>query len=223
MPRASPAALVQTLGGKGAMSGKNIIVQGIDAAQLADAVKGSYKPMDRARKPVQIFSRMDPPNLPISMRISESRNGVVTFSKIALDGPKAALNSTGNVNLPAWTVDLKNTMTVKNTDIPAFDFTIRGPLDNPINSGDDIINTYLQKKLEAKATKLIEDKLNGNWVTSSTSFWGLVRLQLRHRLLIHLQLLRSTLDSTAEQPAADPNNKAAAKEAVKALQGLLGR
>lgn len=213
---ASPAALVQTLGGKGAMSGKNIIVQGIDAAQLADAAKGSYKPMDRAGSLFKSFQNGSTEFTDFNADFG-IQNGVVTFSKIAFDGPKAALNSTGNVNLPAWTVDLKNTMTVKNTDIPAFDFTIRGPLDNPINSGDDIINTYLQKKLEAKATKLIEDKLNGKLGDKLNKFLGTGTGSGTAPAPAS-----STPDSTTGQPAANPN-KAAAKEAVKALQGLLGQ
>lgn len=227
---ASPAALVQTLGGKGAMSGKNIIVQGIDAAQLADAAKGSYKPMDRAGSLFKSFQNGSTEFTDFNADFG-IQNGVVMFSKIAFDGPKAALNSTGNVNLPAWTVDLKNTMTVKNTDIPAFDFTIRGPLDNPINSGDDIINTYLQKKLEAKATKLIEDKLNGKLGDKLNKFLGTgtgsgtgtgAAPAPASSADPSAAPAASTPDSTAEQPAADPN-KAAAKEAVKALQGLLGR
>lgn len=157
---ASPYALVQTLGGKGSVNGKNIIVKGIDAAQLADAARGSYKPLERAGS---LFQSFQSGQTEFSTFNSDFviQSGVVNFSKILFDGDKATLSSTGNANLPAWTIDLKNTMTVKNTDIPPFDFSIRGPLDNPINSGGDIVNNYLKKKFEKKAVEFLEKKLDG--------------------------------------------------------------
>ncbi len=203
---ASPAALVQTLGGKGTANGKNIIVQGVDAAQLAATAKGSYKPLERAGSLFQTFQSGSTEFSDFNSEFA-IQNGIVNFSKIYFDGPKATLNSTGNVNLPKWTVDLKNTMTVKDTDIPPFDFAIRGPLDNPMNSGGDVINNYLQNKLQKKATKLIENKLG--------------------------KLLGVPSDAPAPaEPAIDgsaatapqPNAKEqAAQEAVKALQGLFGK
>lgn len=203
---ASPAALVQTLGGKGTANGKNIIVQGVDAAQLAATAKGSYKPLERAGSLFQTFQSGSTEFSDFNSEFA-IQNGIVNFSKIYFDGPKATLNSTGNVNLPAWTVDLKNTMTVKDTDIPPFDFSIRGPLDNPINSGGDIINNYLQNKLQKKAAKLIEDKLGKLLGVPSNA---------------PAPAEPATDGSVA--PAPQPTAKEqAAQEAVKALQGLFGK
>jgi len=154
----SPAALVQTLGGNGTLSGQNLVVKGIDAAQLAMAAKGSYKPLDRAGTLFGSFGQGQTEFTTFESAFA-IQNGVVNFSKIDFDGPKATLQSTGNVNLPQWTVDLKNTMTVKNTDIPPFEFTVKGPLDNPAKAGGDVIENYLRGKLEKKATKLIEKQL----------------------------------------------------------------
>lgn len=154
----SPAALVQTLGGEGTMTGENLIVKGVDAAQLAQAAKGSYKPLDRAGTLFGSFGQGQTEFTTFESAF-DIQSGVVNFSRINFDGPKATLQSTGNVNLPLWTVDLKNTMTVKGTDIPPFEFTVKGPLDNPAKAGGDVIENYLRSKLEKKATKLIEKQL----------------------------------------------------------------
>ncbi len=217
---ASPAALVQTLGGDGNINGKNIVVEGIDAAQLADAAKGSYKPLERAGSLFQSFQSGQTEFTDFNSEFTIS-NGVVNFSKVLFDGPKATLNSTGNVNLPKWTVDFKNSMTVKDTDIPPFDFTIRGSLDNPINSGGDIINNYLQKKLEKKATKFIEDKLGGKL----NKLLGVPDAEPATDVPVD-PATAEPIDGTALPQQQDPQTnlkKEAAKEAVKALQGLFGR
>lgn len=207
---ASPYALVQTLGGKGAIAGKNIIVQGIDAAQLADAARGSYKPLERAGSLFKSFQNGQTEFTDFNTDFA-IQSGVVNFSKILFDGPKATLSSTGNVNLPAWTVDLKNSMVVKNTDIPPFDFAIRGPLDKPINSGGDVVNNYLRSKFEKKATDFIEKKLGGKL----DKFLGGGASGTTDT---------PTGDDTDAAPTTQPSiEQEAAKEAVKALQGLFGR
>jgi hypothetical protein len=216
---ASPAALVQTLGGNGTMNGKNIIVQGVDAAQLASTAKGSYKPLERAGSLFQTFQSGSTEFTDFNSEFT-IQNGVVNFSKIFFDGPKATLNSVGNVNLPRWTVELKNTMTVKGTDIPSFDFSIRGPLDNPINSGGDVINNYLQNKLQKKATKLLEDKLGkflGGGQTEAAPATEVAPVDVP---------VDGVVDgAVAPAPVVQkPNAKEqAAQEAVKALQGLFGK
>lgn len=225
---ASVANLVQTLGGNGTMDGKNIIVKGVDAAQLATAAKGSYKPLERAGSLFQSFQGGQTEFTDFNSEFA-IQSGIVNFSKIYFDGPKATLNTTGNVNLPKWTVDLKNTMTVKDTDIPSFDFTIRGPLDNPANSGGDIINNYLQNKLEKKATKLLEEKLGGKLgallgggSTTTTTDTPAADAPLTDTTTTSDPAATPTADEGTTAPAETDKQKAA-KEAVKALQGLFGK
>ena len=225
---ASVANLVQTLGGNGTMDGKNIIVKGVDAAQLATAAKGSYKPLERAGSLFQSFQGGQTEFTDFNSEFA-IQSGIVNFSKIYFDGPKATLNTTGNVNLPKWTVDLKNTMTVKDTDIPPFDFTIRGPLDNPANSGGDIINNYLQNKLEKKATKLLEEKLGGKLgallgggSTTTTTDTPAADAPLTDTTTTSDPAATPTAGEGATAPAETDKQKAA-KEAVKALQGLFGK
>lgn len=212
----SPAALIQTLGGDGSVNGQNIVVKGVDAAKLAETAKGSFKPLERAGSLFQSFQSGQTEFTDFNS-VFAIQNGIVNFTKVYFDGPSATLSSTGNVNLPKWTVDFKNTMTVKGTDIPPFDFSIRGPLDNPINSGGDLINNYLQKKLEKKATKFIEDKLGG-------------KLNKLLGVPETTDVAPAPVDGTVDpsipvdaQPTQPNIKEEAAKEAVKALQGLFGK
>jgi hypothetical protein len=228
---ASVANLVQTLGGNGTMNGKNIIVKGIDAAQLATAAKGSYKPLDRAGSLFQSFQDGQTEFTDFNSDFT-IQSGIVNFSKIYFDGPKATLNTTGNVNLPKWTVDFKNSMTVKDTDIPPFDFTIKGSLDNPANSGGDIVNNYLQNKLEKKATKLLEGKLGGKLgallgggsaaTTTDTPATDAPVTPSTDGVTSDPATSTPSADQGTTAPAETDKQKAA-KEAVKALQGLFGK
>lgn len=215
---ASVANLVQTLSGNGALAGQNIIVKGVDAAQLATAAKGSYKPLDRAGSLFQSFQNGQTEFSEFHSDFAIQR-GIVNFNKIYFDGPKATLNTIGTVNLPDWTVDLKNKMTVKETDIPPFDFTIKGSLDNPINSGGDIINQYLQKKLEKKATKLLEDKLGGKL----GELLGGVSPQKESAQETTKETTGGNEGSPETSTPPPTDKEEAAKEAVKALQGLFGK
>lgn len=154
----SPAALVYALSGKGAINGNNIVVKGVDAAKLVEAAKGSYKPLERAGSLLGSFKDGQTSFTDFDAAFTIA-NGIVTFSQIKLDGPQALLTSTGNVNLPRWTIDLKNNMTVKNSEVPPFDFAISGPLDNPLQTGGSVIEGFLRQKAQAKVEKLITDKL----------------------------------------------------------------
>lgn len=222
---ASVANLVQTLGGNGSMNGKNLIVKGVDAAQLATAAKGSYKPLDRAGSLFQSFQGGQTEFTDFNSDFT-IQSGIVNFGKIYFDGPKATLNTTGNVNLPDWTVNLKNTMTVKDTDIPPFDFTIKGSLDNPANSGGDIINNYLQKKLEKKATKLLEDKLGGKLgelLGGGAAAKGATGSTTQDTAPATGEAATVPDDGGVSSAPAENDKQKAAKEAVKALQGLFGK
>lgn len=155
----SPAALVQTLNGAGSITGENIIVKGIDAAQLATAARGSFKPLERAGSLFGSFANGQT-QFATFESLFTAQNGVVNFSKILFDGDQASLNSTGTVNLPQWWIELNNSMAVKNTDIPPFDFTIKGPLDSPTQAGGAAIENYLRGKLQNKLDKVIDKQIN---------------------------------------------------------------
>lgn len=155
----SPAALVQTLNGAGSITGENIIVKGVDAAGLATAARGSFKPLERAGSLFGSFANGQT-QFSTFESLFTAQNGVVNLSKILFDGDQASLNSTGTVNLPQWWIELNNSMTVKNTDIPPFDFTIKGPLDSPTQAGGAAIENYLRGKLQNKLDKVIDKQIN---------------------------------------------------------------
>lgn len=246
----SPAALVQSLSGEGNVNGQNIIVNGVDAGKLAEAARGSFKPLARAGSLYGSFqagsTKFD--TLKVAFDIS---SGIVRFSKINLDGPTSTIESTGNLNLPRWTVDLSNKMTVKNTDIPPFEFKIAGPMDSPIQTGGSIIENYLKQRATQKVEKVIskelEKRLGGDVGGALGGLLG-IKKQEQPQPQQPTETAPEQVTEPAQQPASpapvdnaqpepttnqapsdainniisDPKN-IKTDDAVKALEGLLGQ
>lgn len=211
---ASPNALVNALSGNGSMNGSDIIIKGIDVAKLAETAKGSFKPLERAGS---LFNTFQSGQTQFDTFVTNFgiQNGVVNFSELKFDGPNAMIAGVGNVNLPRWTIDLKNTVTVKGTDIPPFDLTIRGPLDNPLQAGGNIIEGYLRDKATRKVEKLIGKELEKRFG---------IPLGGNEAAAPAETAPASGADGAATAaPAAEEKKATPEEEAVKALQGLFGR
>lgn len=225
----SPAALVQTLGGKGTITGENIVVKGVDAAQLGMAAKGSYKPLERAGTMFGSFGDGQTEFTTFDSAF-DIQNGIVNLTKSIFDGPKATLSSVGTINVPLWTIDLKNTMTVKDTDIPPFDFTVKGPLDAPTKAGGSVIEDYLRGKVNKKVNKLLEKQLGkllgAPEQTGGTAPAGTAPATDNGAAITDPSAAAPSGAEAAEPaPAPAPkNNKDAVKqEALKALGNFLGQ
>lgn len=230
---ASPAALVYALSGKGSADGKNLIVKGVDAAKLAEAARGSYKPLERAGSLFASFKDGQTSFTDFNAAFTIT-NGVVNFSGINFDGPQATLKSTGNVNLPRWTIDLKNNMTVKNSDLPPFDFSITGPLDQPLQTGGSVIEGLLRDRIREKITEKYGDKINEK--LNEIGLPGLLGAPKKTETVQPEAPAAETPAAVpapadeATAPAAAPVKKTKEQErteqieqGVKALQGLFGQ
>lgn len=157
----SMAALVFDLSGKGDLSGSNIVLEGVDLPRFARALSDETRPGDSLQglwkgATTGGTTRFD--TLSGNYDIDE---GIITFRKLLLDGPQAAIDTTGAVNLPRWTIDLKNHITLKEgKEIPPFDVSISGPLDNPANTfGAGLMQDYFARKINRKVGKLLQDRL----------------------------------------------------------------
>ncbi|MGE4313063.1 MAG: AsmA family protein [Pseudobdellovibrionaceae bacterium] len=155
---ASMASLISNLNGNAKLNGQNVIIKGIDAAGFATAMGGSFKPVDRASELLgatlykgQTEFTTITGNFPIN-------SGIVSFTPLTLDGPKAMFDVTGKVNLPAWTIDAVNKITIKNSDVPPFELKIAGSLSNPTKAASSVLENYLQQRLKAKATDYLQEK-----------------------------------------------------------------
>lgn len=219
---ASPAALINALNGKGSIDGRNIIVKGIDAAQLAETAKGSFKPLDRAGSLFQSFqggqTQFDTMDVGFNVQ-----NGGVTFNPLKLDGPRALIaGKAGNVSLPRWTMDLTTTVTVKDTDIPPFDLTLRGPLDNPSQLGSNVIEDYLRGKAQKKLEKVIGKELEKRFGIPFGQAEPTAPSDVAPATGADGDAVAPPASDTAA-PAPEPERKQSKEEkAIRALQGLLG-
>lgn len=157
----SPAAFVSDLRGGGTVTGQNIVLEGLDLARFGRALSDDTKPGDSLLglwKGTTSGGSTQFDTLDGQYNIQE---GIVNITKLALDGPKAAIGTTGQVDLPRWTIATKHNIAVKEpADIPPFDIEIRGPLDNPAQTfGQGALQNYFSRKLNRKLESLITDKL----------------------------------------------------------------
>ena len=163
----SANALVNALGGKANLEGREVVMEGFDLARLARALSADIKPGDSVQN-LMAGVRGGTTEIDTIDGQYDIQSGIVNITSMAMDGPAANITSRGNVNVPKWTIDTVHTITLKDAtdDVPAFDVAIKGPLDNPGNTfGKGIINDYLQRKIQRKlakeAEKFIGDKVDG--------------------------------------------------------------
>lgn len=161
----SAAALVYDLGGQGTVNGSDIILNGVDVTRFARALSDETKPGDSllglwkgsVKGGSTQFDTLDG-----NYVIAE---GVVDIRKLDLDGPKANIATTGNINLPKWTLATRHKITVKPqgdvpSDVPPFEMSFSGSLDNPAQTfGQGVLQDYLNRKVSRKIEGLINKKL----------------------------------------------------------------
>ncbi len=158
----SPAALIFGLKGKGTSTGKDLVFDGFDLARVSRTLiqpSSSLKEnvvslLDSSMAGGQTaFSTLDG-----SFTITE---GVINFDKLLLTGDAATVNTTGNVNLPLWTVDLENSIKLAEpADAPALKTSFRGPLDNPGKTfGRSALDSYVGNQLQKAIGDAVMDKL----------------------------------------------------------------
>ena len=155
----SPAALVNSLSGKGGVVGREMLLTGFDLARFARAMSSETKPGDTVLGVWKSttnggstqFDTMDG-----EFSISE---GIVNISSLKMDGPKAYISTTGKINIPQFTVETTHDITVKDQDIPEFSINISGPLNNPAQTfGQGVLNDYIARKVNRKLQDILSDK-----------------------------------------------------------------
>ncbi len=157
----SPHALISGLTGKANVNGKNIVMKGFDLAQIGLAFVDTGKPMDRLSSIVTGATAGGETRFDTVVGAYNIAQGIVTINNMAMDGPAANIKSTGNVNLPLWTIDTVHAMTFKQAkDAGTFNVNIKGPLDNPGNTfGKGLFNDVLTRRLQQKAVEKLPDVL----------------------------------------------------------------
>ncbi|PCI56188.1 MAG: hypothetical protein COB36_05250 [Alphaproteobacteria bacterium] len=162
---ASPAALIHDLGGQGEVTGRDIVLDGVDVERFARALSEDSKAGDTilglwngAKKGGT--SRFD--TLDGAFTIKE---GVVHLNKMDLNGARTAVETRGIINLPNWTLATKHKIIVKGTedapsDVPPFEISFNGSLDNPAQTfGQGLLQDYLNRKIQRKFNEFLSKKL----------------------------------------------------------------
>lgn len=162
----SPAALILDLAGKGTVNGSNIILEGFDVARFARALSDESKPGDSLLGLWKGATKGGTTNFETLDGNFVINEGIVTIEKMDLDGQKAQIATTGNINLPNWTLSTKHKITLKPTedvpsDVPPFEMAFSGSLDNPAQTfGQGLLNDYLNRKISRKFENILKDQLD---------------------------------------------------------------
>ncbi len=162
--------LINSLNGTGTINGTDITIRGINVADMARALGSSSSVGTQAKALFSSGIRGGSSEFKTLTGAFEVEKGVVDFSKLELNGDDAVVSTVGIVSLPAWTLDMKSSvqLVVNGTNEagepieppPPFEISYRGSLSNPGSSfAQNAIEGYLNKKISAKANKLIQDKL----------------------------------------------------------------
>lgn len=151
--------LVTGLAGQGAVTGQNILLEGMDLTRFARALSEESKPGDSLLNLWKGTTGQGSTAFDTLDGAFVMNKGVARLEKLDLDGPKASITTKGDVDLPDWRVRTAHTITLKDRDdIPPFTINIDGPLDNPAQTfGRGAINDYLSRKIGRKLNKLIDD------------------------------------------------------------------
>lgn len=158
----SPSALVFSLSGKGTATGSDLVMEGFDLARMSRTLA---QPSSSGTENIQnllgatmsggstAFDKLD--------GAFTIREGVITLSKMDLIGKDANIITTGNVNLPLWTIDMKSAVKLAEPeDAPTLDFVFRGPLDSPGQTfGRSVLDGYLRQKFVAPLQDKLQNKL----------------------------------------------------------------
>src|SRR6185503_2739601 len=103
----SPAELIFDLHGQGKASGENFVFEGFDLARLSRTLAQPSSSMKEnftgLLNNAMAGGTTSFDKLAADFVISQ---GVITFSELALTGKQANVTSTGNINLPLWTIDM---------------------------------------------------------------------------------------------------------------------
>ncbi|MEM7650913.1 MAG: AsmA family protein [Pseudomonadota bacterium] len=209
---ASQSALVSSLNGAANLNGANVIMRGFDLAGLAGALMESNKPLPRIQEILSSSTRSGETAFEIINGAYAIQNGVVSITNMAMDGPEAAINSTGSVSVPRWSIDTNHKITLKNApDVAPFDVAIKGPLDNPANTfGSGLFDTFVRQKLQQKAVEKLPDLLGDGATETLQQFGILPRRQQQPPAA-------ETEPASGDAPAAN-DNAASAQESAQQPQ-----
>lgn len=161
----STKALVHTLSGQGHVNGRDIVLDGVDVTKFARALSDKSKPGDSlvglwkgtTSGGRSVFETLD--------GIFTIKDGIVSLTKMDLDGAQSAIQTRGQIDLPKWTLATKHKIIVKGTedvpsDVPEFEISFNGSLDNPAQTfGQGLLQDYLNRKVQNKLNKILSDKL----------------------------------------------------------------
>jgi len=169
------AAMIYDLSGSALLNGKAITVHGLDIKRFARALSAESKTGDSVLGLWKSASSGGSTYFDTLDGQFSIKEGIININKLDLDGPQAYLQTSGNVNLPKWSLSTKHKISVKTevegeAEIPSFEIGFSGPLDNPSQTfGQGLLKDYLNRKINRKINDILTDAIGGSRERSNDS------------------------------------------------------
>lgn len=154
----SQAALVKSLEGEIKANGRNIVIRGVDIQKLAASFSGSFNAMSAITGVLNSTLNGGATRFDVLQATMPINDGVVTMSPVFLDSALTKFDVTGRVDLPAWYMDVKTDIVIKEpADAPKLNMVFRGPIDQPVRSvAETAVQDYLKRKLSKKLDSFLQ-------------------------------------------------------------------
>ena len=162
----SIAAFIYGLNGDGSIDGDDITIKGIDVADLSRAASRTDSLGRQAEALFKTGIRGGSSEFDKLTGEFTIREGVVNFDPLLLAGKDADVTTTGDVSLPAWTIDMRSAIQLhvdSDAEVPPpIEVSYRGSLSNPSTSfAQEAIQNFISQKVQSKVQDLIKDKVDG--------------------------------------------------------------
>lgn len=168
----SPAALIFDLEGDGKVFSDGVIIHGLDLQKLSDALSNPSSSLgeniDNLLGSATSKGTTEFDGFEAGYKVNE---GIVTVAPFALNTPAATVTSGGTINLPLWTIDMKNTVKLTEPkDAPPIEVMFTGPLDKPLKSfGEDILERYIESLIKNKVEEVLFETMIKKGILSPTA------------------------------------------------------
>lgn len=153
----SQREIINTLNGQSTLSTNNGVIKGINMPRLSEQMNTLDNLAAFTSLIGRAFEGGETPYRFISTA-AEISGGVISFEQIDSDIDATDVGGRGNINLPAWNMDISGALRMKEHEtIPAIGFSMKGRVDEPVVKYDyAALQTHMTNQF---ATSLFENLL----------------------------------------------------------------
>lgn len=155
------AALISSLSGVSEINSENIVLNSFGINNFASNIINGFDSGDNISK---MWDRSSGTGRTVFDMVNAKftiNQGKASIDNAVMDGSRTKITSSGMINLNDLSIDVTNTVTVKDIDgFPEFPLHIKGNLKNPVQTmGATAIEGFIKKKIDDQLNRVINKNL----------------------------------------------------------------